>query len=180
MASDRPWIAFIRGINVGGNKIIPMKLLAEKCTALGLRNVRTYIASGNILFEAGGTKGEAHARRIEKGILDAFGHEVTVMVRSRAELEALVATTPFGAAHRDADAKLYVAFLSAEPTLKPAFPQRFPKEGMELLGAGERMAFYVARPLKDKHVVPALPLEKIFGVPAATVRNWNTICKMLE
>lgn len=173
------WVAFIRGINVGGRRIVPMKALAERCTALGLREVRTYIASGNVLFEAGGAKPDAHARKIEKGILEAFGHEVTVMVRERAELEALAKTRPFGAAHREPDATLYVAFFCAEPSRKPKLPQAFPKDGLELLGAGDRMAFFVCRPVNGKNVVPALPIEKIFGVPAATVRNWNTICKML-
>lgn len=173
------WVAFIRGINVGGNKIIPMKALAEACTALGFREVRTYIASGNVLFEAGGTKPEPLARRMEKAILETFGHEVTVIVRERQALESLAKTLPFGAAHREKDTKLYVAFFSADASLKPKLPQAFPADGLELLGAGERMAFFVARPLNGKHVVPVLPLEKMFGVPAVTVRNWNTICKML-
>jgi uncharacterized protein (DUF1697 family) len=173
------WVAFIRGINVGGNKIIPMKALAEACTALGFREVRTFIASGNVLFVTGGTRPEPLARKIEKAILATFGHQVTVMVSERPALEALTKTSPFGGAHREKDAKLYVAFFSGDPSLQPKLPQAFPEDGMELLSAGERMAFFVCRPVKGKHVVPALPLEKMFGVPAVTVRNWNTICKML-
>jgi uncharacterized protein (DUF1697 family) len=173
------WVAFIRGINVGGNKIIAMQALAEACTALGFREVRTFIASGNVLFVASGSKPEPLARKVERAILATFGHDVTVIVRERPALEALAKASPFGAAHREKDAKLYVAFFSGDPSLRPKLPQAFPDDGMELLGAGERMAFFVCRPVKGKHVVPVLPLEKMFGVPAVTVRNWNTICKML-
>jgi uncharacterized protein (DUF1697 family) len=87
------YVALLRGINVGGHRKVPMAALRETAEALGLRNVRTYVASGNLVFESEKAAGTLEAL-LEKAIAHRFGFAVDVVVRSAAQLSALVAANP--------------------------------------------------------------------------------------
>jgi uncharacterized protein (DUF1697 family) len=172
------YVAFLRAVNVGG-RVVRMSDLAQRLTGLGLEDVATFIASGNVCFTA---KGEplAIARRIEADLLAWLGYPVATMVRSWEELEALVASNPFKGVERSPDAKLYVTFLWEPPLKKPRLPRVSPADGLRLFRIAGREAFMIAERLPDgKFGVPNLPLEKELGVPATT-RNWNTILRMLK
>lgn len=105
------WIGLFRGINVGGNNKLPMKELAALLTAEGLENVRTYIASGNILFRS-----ELGIEALDKTIGDAiegrFGFRPSLFLVTLEHLENLLATNPY----RDWEAKgkgQHIFFLKA-------------------------------------------------------------------
>jgi uncharacterized protein (DUF1697 family) len=87
------YVALLRGINVGGHRKVPMAALRETAEALGLRNVRTYVASGNLVFETGLKAGGLEAK-LEKAIEDRFGFPVDVIVRSAAQWAAYAAANP--------------------------------------------------------------------------------------
>src|SRR5688572_17077779 len=89
------YVAFLRGVNVGGKKPIRMKQLAEVLTAAGFRNVRTFIASGNVIFEASAKDPKRIAKKMEKHLLNALGYELTVIIRTVDELRALIKRNPF-------------------------------------------------------------------------------------
>src|ERR1041385_5029014 len=95
MPNDRRYIALLRGINVGGNKLIKMEALAAAFTAAGFRKVKTYIASGNVIFETRATDRKALTKKIEKMLTAEFGHEIAVAVFTLDELQELTATDPF-------------------------------------------------------------------------------------
>lgn len=172
------YAAFLRAVNVGG-RVVKMSDLAQRLTALGLADVSTFIASGNVCFTATG-KPHDIARRIEADLLEWLGYPVATMVRSWEELEALVASNPFKGVARAPDAKLYVTFLWEPPAKKPRLPRVSERDGLTLFRITGREAFMVAERLADgKFAVPNLPLEKELGVPATT-RNWNTILRMLK
>src|SRR5688572_6245361 len=88
------FIALLRGINVGGRARVPMAELRDLCAGLGWHDVRTYINSGNVAFEASG-KGPMLEAALKKALEGAFGFAPAVIVRSDAELKALMAANPF-------------------------------------------------------------------------------------
>lgn len=172
------YAAFLRAVNVGG-RTVRMSELSTRLQGLGLEQVRTYIASGNVSFESAGTEAQI-TKRVERDLMDWLGYPVATMVRPWSELEALAASNPFKGVSRQRDAKLYVAFLWEPPTKQPRLPRVSPKEGLRLFRIAGREAFMVAERLVDGGFgVPNLALEKELGVPATT-RNWNTILRMLN
>src|SRR5687767_9415059 len=88
------FIALLRGINVGGRCKVPMAELRALCGGLGWSDVRTYIQSGNVVFEASGTASALEAK-LEKALGEEFGFTPAVMVRSAAAWNALVQANPF-------------------------------------------------------------------------------------
>lgn len=79
------YIAFLRGINVGGKKTIKMEDLVRVFASMGFRNVRTFIQSGKVIFDAPET-GDVLTRKIEKKLLKSFGYEVLVVLRTSDDL----------------------------------------------------------------------------------------------
>jgi uncharacterized protein (DUF1697 family) len=89
------YVALLRGINVGGHKLIKMKELARIFADAGFKNVRTYVASGNVIFESGSANRAALTRKIEKALQKALGYDVTVVLRTLSEIESIVNRNPF-------------------------------------------------------------------------------------
>ena len=89
------YVALLRGINVGGHRKVPMAALREMAEAIGLDKVRTYVASGNLVFESGKSAAGLETA-IEKAIADRFGFAVDVVVRSAAQWASLIEANPLG------------------------------------------------------------------------------------
>ena len=89
------FIALLRGINVGGHKKVPMVQLRELLSNSGLLNVKTYIQSGNVIFQSINDDSKELEKTIQNSILDHFGFEVPVLVRTRAELFTVFNNCPF-------------------------------------------------------------------------------------
>jgi uncharacterized protein (DUF1697 family) len=88
------WIALLRGINVGGHRKVPMALLRETASGIGLIEPRTYVASGNLLFRSE-EPAPALETRLETAIEQRFGFDVDVIVRSGAQWALYRAGNPF-------------------------------------------------------------------------------------
>jgi uncharacterized protein (DUF1697 family) len=110
------YIALLRGINVSGKKIIKMDRLKSMFEALGFQNVIPYIQSGNVVFETAKTETGILSETIANKINHEFGFEVTVIVRTLEELKEAIRQNPFGTDAIAEDEKLYITFLSKEPT----------------------------------------------------------------
>lgn len=127
------WVAFLRGMNLGGRRIKNEELRAE-FEALGLEGVATFRASGNVIFEAVAEEAELVAT-IEAGLADSLGYEVPVFLRGAAEVAAIAATEPFGAADVEASkGKVQVQLLAAEP------PPAARREALALAAEEDRLA----------------------------------------
>jgi uncharacterized protein (DUF1697 family) len=111
------YAAFLRGINVGGHRITNDELRAA-CEAVGLEDVATFRASGNVIFTAGdGQDPKAIVDRIETGLGGTLGYEVPVFLRTAAEVTAIAGHQPFPAELVEASAgKLQVSLLAATPS----------------------------------------------------------------
>lgn len=130
------FVALLRAINVGGRNSLPMKTLVGIFEALGCRNVRTYIQSGNVVFEASDT---LH-RRLPKALHDAIqkqcGFSVPVVTRSAAELAKVARAHHFAKRTKDPKA-LHVAFLADVPAadrIALLDPKRSPPDEFKVIG----------------------------------------------
>jgi uncharacterized protein (DUF1697 family) len=169
------FIALIRGINVGGHKKIRMADLKTSCEALGLRDVRTLLQSGNVVFQTD-IKDRA---RLAKEIAGVLGVEAKVILRSAEELRKVVAANPMPEEAKRGPSGFIVVFLSRKPSaaamqsLRDAYsgPEKMQLHGAELYieyGSGMGQS-------KLTNVL----IERKLGV-TGTARNWNTVTKLLE
>lgn len=172
------YVALLRGINVGGSKLIKMPELCRIFTSLGLKNVKTYIQSGNVLFDSAKTDSAALTKQIEKGIHEAVGFEVPVVLRTVPELEAIIKLNPFKKVSA-ADAKLYVSFLVEKHKSQLTLPFLSAKKDCEFIHLSPREVFTVAYALPTARPAEFMTLiEKEFG-KGVTTRNWNTVVKIV-
>src|SRR5690349_12065303 len=120
------YVAFLRGINVGGNMIIGMEDLKKAFAALGFANIRTVLATGNVVFESPEKDRAALTRKIEQKLKTSFKSEISVIVRTMKGIQSLVASRPFKSRRMTPQTKLQVSFLSLD--LEEGFKtsQRFP------------------------------------------------------
>jgi len=172
------YVSLLRGINVGGHKKIRMAELRALYASLGFDPVASYIQSGNVVF--GGAKGGAAAvtRKIERAIADEFGFDVPVILRTAAEMEAVVRDNPFLAEGAD-PTKLHVTFLAeaASPQAAADFAS-FRVGPDELRLVGREAYLHCPEGLARTKLTPTF-MERALG-SASTTRNWRTVNTVLE
>ena len=116
LATSRPYVALLRGINVGGRHKLLMRELAAMFVEAGCEDVRTYIQSGNVVFRAEPSLADGLSARITTAIAASHGYQIPVVMRTAADLARVVRGNPFLADGAD-PTKLYVGFLvSRRPT----------------------------------------------------------------
>lgn len=171
-------VAFLRAVNVGGHAPIKMADLKRVFASAGCKNVRSYIQSGNVIFEAPRGARAAIRRELEKRLAKLAGEQVAVAYRTLRELRQAADAAPFATFAAKGDSKWYVGFLVAPSKVRPELPLSFPKEGLEFVGMTKTEVFVVSRRVKNLYGFPNLAIEKELGVPATT-RNWNTVTKII-
>ena len=172
------FICFLRGVNVGGNKMLKMDALKALCGTIGLRDANTYLQSGNVVFRSDETDRAALTRRIEEGIRKKSGLEVKIILRTAAELRKVIAANPLAPEDRN-PAALLVAFHGG-PIAKEAkallTSLKIPSE--ELHFGKEELYLYLPEGIAGSKLSNALT-EKKLGVNV-TARNWNTVNALLK
>lgn len=167
-------IALLRGINIGGNHLLPMKQLKDLLEQLGCSEVRTYIQSGNVVFRSA-----ADATTVERDLTAAIdashGFAPRVLVLSAEEFAATAAANPFAAAV-DAAKTVHQFFLAA--------PTKATTTAFAALATTERFevhdrCFYLHTPDGFGKSKLAERAERLLGV-AATARNWRTVSTLVE
>jgi uncharacterized protein (DUF1697 family) len=171
-------IALLRAINVGGNAKVPMAELRAVAEKAGLKNVRTLLQSGNLVFDAGSKAPAASEKLLEKACAAAFGLRTDIYVRVAAELEAIAANNPFKAEAIDDPGHLLVVFMRAAPPAKAFETLQGAIKGRERV-RGYRNHAYIHFPdgVGVSKVTPTV-IARHLGQPG-TARNWNTLCKLL-
>ena len=170
-------VAFLRGVNVGGHKKIAMAALKSAFESMGFRNVRTVLASGNVVFEASG-KDPHLDRTISRGLEKAFGFPVKVVLRTVRELRVLVASDPFKSVPADPNVRLYVTFLAQRtPGSFRLFLPASPK-GVRIVRVtpGEIFSIVMLSPGVGTPDLMAF-LERAIG-SEVTTRNWQTVIRL--
>lgn len=173
------YVALLRGINVGGNKKVPMAVLKKSLEKLGCNSVTTLLASGNVVFDAADTDKKVLIAKLEEHLEKTFGFTIPVILRTFDELVKLKKSDPFKGIKVTPETRLYVTFLgeARKSTLK--IPYKDPVENYRILSVvdGDVCSVLVLDP-KMKTVDAMKILEKEFG-KNITTRNWNTVEKIL-
>jgi uncharacterized protein (DUF1697 family) len=173
------WIALLRGVNVGGRNKLPMKALLPELRALGFSAIRTYLQSGNVVFQGPGKPAARLEAEIGAAIGAKFGFAPQVFLLSAKDLAAAAAGNPFPESAAAGEGRaLHLFFLARAP--RAIDRERFDRVRM----GGERWQvrgrfLYLHAPDGIGGSKLARQVETILGV-AATARNWRTVLALLE
>ncbi len=166
----KSYIAFFRGINVGGKNIIPMKSLANLMESCGFANVKTYIQSGNVIFQG--------VKKPDSGVVSAiegeYGFKPDVLFLQKSELLMAVENGPFNSEEGKTS---HFYFCKTQPNLDQAKLKKYAAESERYQLTGN--VFYLHAPDGIGRSKLVANIESCLGV-VATGRNLNTINKVLD
>ncbi len=167
------YIAFLRAINVGG-RTVKMERLRREFEALGLTAVETFIASGNVIFEARPKNEELLREKIERHLGKTVGFEVATFLRTAAELAQIANYRPFRA--ETAGDSIFVAFLAGRPDSAATKNLFACQSETDEFHVHEREVYWLCRTRMSDSKFSGARLEKIAG--PATIRNLTTVKKL--
>ena len=170
-------IAILRGINVGGKRRILMNDLKALCEQLELEQIQTYIQSGNLIFNSYKENTDLEGI-LEKSILERFGFDVPVIVRTLKELETSISRNPFFDKNADID-HLHLTFLKKKPEKENLEKIKSCNYEPERFKIEENDVFIFCEGKYHKSKLSNNFFEKKLKV-GATTRNWKTVLKLLD
>lgn len=173
------YVALLRGVNVGGNKMVAMADLRDALTTLGFADVRTVLQSGNVLFRGRAASPEALEARLEREVAARLGVRADFHVRTAEEWRAVVAANPFPKEAQADPGRLLVTFFKAP--LPRAAVQALQAaiaaiDGPEMVRADGRH-LYMVFPNGMGNSKAAPLIDRKLGA-RGTARNWNTVTKL--
>jgi len=169
------YLALLRGINVGGNNILPMKDLAKLFADAGCSNVRTYIQSGNVVFDAPG-KAPKIAKAVSASIEKRFGYRAPIILRTSQQLRQTILDNPFLKAGVP-EKMLYVYFLADQPqenAIAGLDPNRSVPDVFQVLG--QEIFLHLPNGAGKSKLTNAYFDSKLSTI--CTARNWATVLKL--
>ncbi len=171
------YVALLRGINLGKARQVDMPRLREVLTARGHEEVRTHLRSGNVVLDSTLSEPEL-AADLSRAIEEEFGFAVPVVVRTGAEMAAVVAGDPFATEATD-PARYLVTFLPEPPSRAKvdALPAADAGDGAYLV-RGRELYLWLPDGIQ-KTPVASWKWDRLLGVPG-TARNWNTVRRLAE
>lgn len=168
------YVAFLRAINVGGH-VVKMDQLRTLFEGLGFSNVETFIASGNVIFDASARNTKSLERKIEKHLQDDLGYAVATFVRAIADLPGIIDYKPFDKSELEAEGNvLYVGFLAEQPSDAVTKKLRSCATEVDLFQVFGREVYWLLRTKFSESQFSGARLEKTLGM-STTLRNINTI-----
>lgn len=171
------YVAFLRGINVGGHRKVPMATLRNELTQMGFENVISILNSGNVIFDAKTDDLDQLEQRIMTHLENYFGFPIPTIVRKAATIQQLFQENPFKDIDLTKDIRLYISFLKTESNVDLKLPWTSADKSYTILQK------------KGKNILSVLDLS-IAGTPKAmealeknfgkgiTTRNWKTILRI--
>ena len=171
------YIALFRGINVGGKSSLPMKELVVILENMGVQRIKTYIQSGNAIFQSDEKSFSQLSKQLAAEIKKRHGFEPHVLILVPDAIEKAMADNPFPEAEAD-PSSLHLGFLASVPKSPDLQKLDSLRKESERFYLGERV-FYLHAPEGVGRSKLAASAEKLLGVPM-TDRNWRTVCKIKE
>lgn len=169
------YAALLRAVNVGG-RTVRMEELRAIFDGMGFEDVRTLLASGNVLFSAADEPAGLRAR-IEQALQSVLGYEVKTFIRSAVEMAAVVESGPYTPEEIAGATAFNVAFLE-RPLRKPeqsaVMALRTPVDDFRIQG---RELFWLCRVKQSESEFSNARLERVAGI-RSTIRSWNTVRKL--
>jgi uncharacterized protein (DUF1697 family) len=172
------YVAFLRGINVGGKNKVKMETLREMCVSLGFENVKTYINSGNVIFETVETDDILLSQKIESAIESTFALKIKVISRTLSDIENIIKNNPFDGQFEN-DKDLHVFFLDEDLSNEQCELLLSHANENEMFAIQSRTIFCLLRISILDSIVGKGFIDKKLKV-SATARNWRTVNKILE
>ena len=170
------YVAFLRGINVGKRRV-KNDALGKVFDDLGFENVKVLIASGNVLFDADRQAESTLTKKVEAALERALGFDVSVMLRSVSELQAMLDRDPFKGIEVTKQTRHYVTLLAEKTKSAMKLPYASEDDRFRILSRSDREVYSVLTVEEGARTVDLMAiLEKEYG-KGATTRNWNTIQK---
>lgn len=172
------YLALLRGINVSGTKMIKMDILIKALQATGFTNVRTYIQSGNVFVDSEETASKV-GFMIKQEIFKTFGHDVPIIIVEKNDLEVCIQTNPFLKDENTDLKQLYVAFVSKELNENSIHDLKISNIKPDEVHIDINKIYIKYFIGAGKTKLDSNYIEKKLNL-TATIRNWNTINKLLE
>ncbi len=171
------YIALLRAINVGGHTV-KMDHLRKLFESLGFSNVETFIASGNVIFDAPARNTRDMEERIEEQLRESLGYAVATFIRTPCELAAIAQYQPFPAPELEATGNaLYIAFLPTPPSDEAQRTLMASRTRTDDFGIYGREMYWLCRTRISDSTFSGARLEKMLGMPT-TMRNLTTVRKL--
>jgi uncharacterized protein (DUF1697 family) len=168
----------LRGINVGGNKKVPMSDLKNAFEELGFTDVKTLLNSGNVAFSSNEKDTRLTAQKIEDKLELTFGFKIPVIVRTGEEIKSLVNFDPFKNIKVTPETRLYVTFLSEKSVSDLKIPYESSEKNFKILLVSDLAIFSVLTLSEKYNTTDAMKIiENEYG-KKVTTRNWNTVKKL--
>ena len=177
--SAETYVALLRGINVGGKNVIRMAALRSCFEAEGFRDVVTYIQSGNVIFRDPGSTPGALTARIEEMLASAFNYQARIALRSRQQMETVVAGAPAGFGSQPERHRYDTLFLRPPLTAGAAMTEVLVRPGVDEAWTGEGVLYFSRLIAKASRSY----LSRLVSMPVyqeMTIRNWNTTTRLLR
>ena len=171
-------LAFMRAINLGAHNPIKMSVLKELFASQGAHNVRTYLQSGNVLFQCAPQEVSGVVRGVEAKLEELLGNAVPITTRPLAVMKQWIESEPYASWEIRSDDKRYVTFLYHDPQHQLTFPLTSQRGDIVAFELREREVLSVSRRVEGKYGFPNAFIEKELGV-VATSRRWSTVEKFI-
>ncbi len=177
--TTQTYIAFLRGINVGGNRLIKMDDLKKTFEKLGFLNVRSVLATGNIIFQTSRTDKEKLISDIQEQLQKDLHHPISVILVTREYMVRLIGKNPFKEINVLPETRLYVSFRPSEETTSSlSIPYESPEKDFKILSVTDNEVCSVLTLSPERNSTDVMKiLEKEYG-KQITTRNWNTLIKI--
>lgn len=172
----KTYIVLLKGINVGGHKKVPMSELRELFTKTGFVNVETYIQSGNVILKYNKSDISKIESDIENSIMNYFGFEVSVLVKSRQDLQRIFDASPFAEEKKKASYFMMLHDCPSDDLVKEASEKMYEGEEYEII---DDCIYYYHEKGLGKAKFNVNFFERKFKT-FATARNYNTMVKLLS
>jgi uncharacterized protein (DUF1697 family) len=172
------YVALLRGVNVGGKNLLPMKDLAQIFIEAGCADVRTYIQSGNVIFRAAGSVLEELPGRVMQRITERFGYRTPIILRTVDQVDKAIRNNPFAKAGAPGNT-LCVLFLEDLPSaerVRNLDPARSPPDAFFV--AGREIYLHFPNGMARSKLTNAYFDSKL--ATTSTARNWNTVLKLFD
>lgn len=170
----KTYIAFLRGINVGGHHKVPMADLRKEMATLGFENIKTILNSGNIIFDGEATDLDILEGKIAERLEAKFGFPIPTVLRSAETITDFLTNNPFEKFELTKETRFYVSFLRNAPVEHLELPWISDDGAFRVIEIREKTIFSMLDLTNSKTPKAMGILEKFYGKDITT-RNWNTL-----
>ncbi|GHV09004.1 hypothetical protein FACS189485_21130 [Spirochaetia bacterium] len=173
------YVALLRGINVGGNNIIKMDGLRKIFEEIGFSDVRTYIQTGNVIFNDIEKDKSKLTEKIEEKLFKETKNKINIVILIFSEINEIILKKPENFGENNEEYKYDIIFLIEPLKAKDAVKEFNPREGVDKIYAGKNVLYHsILKKERTKSHITKIIESEIYS--KISIRNWNTTKKLYE